>query len=87
MNLYRVSGAREYGITKILIDMTGHFFEETKEQSLVKSAIVSKYFWGWAKVIMPQVRFAGKKIAYIDLFESPCAENRLASECLDGSKR
>lgn len=26
------------------------FFEETKEQSLVKSTIVSKYFWAWAKV-------------------------------------
>lgn len=51
--------------------MTGRFFEETKEQSLVKSAIVSKYFWGWAKVIMPQVKFAGKKIAYIDLFAGP----------------
>ena len=51
--------------------MTVGFFEETKEQSLVKSAIVSKYFWAWAKVIMPQVRFAGKKIAYIDLFAGP----------------
>src|SRR6058998_919713 len=53
------------------VDMTSGFFEETKEQSLVKSAIVSKYFWAWAKVIMPQVRFAGKKIAYIDLFAGP----------------
>ena len=51
--------------------MTISFFEETKEQSLVKSAIVSKYFWAWAKVIMPQVRFTGKKIAYIDLFAGP----------------
>jgi three-Cys-motif partner protein len=47
------------------------FFDETKEQSLVKSAIVSKYFWAWAKVIMPQVKSSGRKIAYIDLFAGP----------------
>jgi three-Cys-motif partner protein len=51
--------------------MTVGFFEETKEQSLVKSAIVSKYFWAWAKVITPQIRYKGKKIAYIDLFAGP----------------
>jgi hypothetical protein len=51
--------------------MTLGFFEETKEQSLVKSAIVSKYFWAWAKVMMPRVKSAGKKIAYIDLFAGP----------------
>ena len=51
--------------------MTSGFFEETKEQSLVKSAIVSKYFWAWAKVIMSQVKSSGKKIAYIDLFAGP----------------
>jgi len=51
--------------------MTDGFFEESKEQSLVKSAIVSKYFWAWAKVIMSQVKRGGKKIAYIDLFAGP----------------
>jgi three-Cys-motif partner protein len=51
--------------------MTRGFFEETKEQSLVKSAIVSKYFWAWSKVIMPQVKSTSKKIAYIDLFAGP----------------
>ena len=53
------------------VDMTSGFFEETKEQSLVKSAIVSKYFWAWAKVIMSRVRSTTKKIAYIDLFAGP----------------
>src|SRR5579884_4157352 len=33
---------------------TESFFEESKQQSAVKTAIVSKYFWSWAKVIMPQ---------------------------------
>src|ERR1700676_1814411 len=51
--------------------MTRGFFDETKEQSLVKSAIVSKYFWAWAKVIMPRVKSDGRKIAYIDLFAGP----------------
>jgi len=51
--------------------MTSGFFEETKEQSLVKSAIVSKYFWAWAKVIMSKVKSTGRKIAYIDLFAGP----------------
>lgn len=51
--------------------MTSSFFEETKEQSVVKSAIVAKYFWAWAKVIMAQVKTGEKKIAYIDLFAGP----------------
>ncbi|MCM0594124.1 MAG: hypothetical protein KA716_29650 [Gloeotrichia echinulata DEX184] len=27
------------------------FFDEQKEQSLIKARIVKKYFWAWAKVI------------------------------------
>src|SRR5207247_694575 len=53
------------------VDMTSGFFGETKEQSLVKSAIVSKYFWAWAKVIMSRVSSTTKKIAYIELFAGP----------------
>ena len=51
------------------------FFDESKEQSQVKSVIVSKYFWAWASVIigaqnrLPQN--ADKRIAYIDLFAGP----------------
>ena len=48
------------------------FFDESREQSAVKTAIVSKYFWSWAKVIMPQAQKTGeKKIAYLDLFAGP----------------
>lgn len=50
---------------------TDHFFDETTEQSLVKAAIVSKYFWAWAKVIIPTARRYYGKIAYIDLFAGP----------------
>ena len=50
------------------------FFEEQKEQSLVKSTIVSKYFSVWANVIIStQKRYPqhSQKVAYIDLFAGP----------------
>lgn len=47
------------------------FFEQQKEQSLVKDEIVAKYFWAWAKVIIPQAKKRKTKIAYIDLFCGP----------------
>ena len=48
------------------------FFDESMEQSAVKTAIVSKYFWSWAKVMMPQAqKTGGKRIAYLDLFAGP----------------
>ena len=50
------------------------FFEEQKEQSLVKSTIVAKYFDVWANVIIStQKRYPqySQKIAYIDLFAGP----------------
>ena len=54
---------------------TESFFEESKEQSQVKSAIVTEYFDVWSKVmISAQNRYRqhqNKKIAYIDLFAGP----------------
>jgi three-Cys-motif partner protein len=47
------------------------FFDESTEQSQVKVTIVAKYFWAWAKVIIPQAKKRGAKIAYIDLFSGP----------------
>jgi len=51
------------------------FFEESKEQSRVKSAIVAKYFDAWAQVmIATQNRYCqnhDNRIAYIDLFAGP----------------
>jgi three-Cys-motif partner protein len=50
------------------------FFEEQKEQSLIKSTIVAKYFDVWANVIIStQKRYPQhpQKIAYIDLFAGP----------------
>jgi len=49
------------------------FFNETTEQSEIKTSIVSKYFWAWAKVIIATIKKGktGGKIAYIDLFAGP----------------
>lgn len=53
--------------------MAENFFEEQKEQSQVKAAIVTKYFWAWAKIITAAQGKASrnKRIAYIDLFAGP----------------
>jgi len=50
---------------------TDEFFDEQREQSLIKSEIVRKYFWAWAKVIIPTAKKYSKKIGYIDLFAGP----------------
>ena len=45
------------------------FFHQSKEQSQVKTRIVEKYFWAWAKVIISAVLKRRKdKIGYVDLF-------------------
>jgi three-Cys-motif partner protein len=43
------------------------FFKEEKEQSVVKAAIVQKYFWAWAKVMANRA----ERILYLDLFAGP----------------
>ena len=51
-----------------------NFFNEVKEQSLVKAAIVEQYFSAWAKIIISsQKRFPhhAQKVGYIDLFAGP----------------
>lgn len=48
---------------------TKDFFNERTEASEVKTEIVRKYFWPWAKIISKQVRKRGDaKIGYVDLF-------------------
>lgn len=51
--------------------MTQSFFEESLEQSQIKSRIVEKYFWAWAKILLPSVKTHSGKIGYIDLFAGP----------------
>lgn len=47
------------------------FFEESSEQSVVKATIVAKYFWAWARVVIPTAKTHSGKIAYLDLFAGP----------------
>jgi three-Cys-motif partner protein len=47
------------------------FFDERSDQSEVKARIVQKYFWVWAKVIIPSAKQLDNKIAYIDLYAGP----------------
>jgi len=35
------------------------FFDEQAEQSQVKTAIVTKYFWAWAKIITGYLKKRG----------------------------
>ena len=51
--------------------VTNSFFDEQKEQSLIKATIVAKYFDVWANVIVNTQKrnpHQPQKIAYIDLF-------------------
>lgn len=50
---------------------TEKFFDETREQSQVKAAIVAKYFHAWANVIVPWAKKGSGRVAYIDLFAGP----------------
>jgi three-Cys-motif partner protein len=51
---------------------TEDFFEESTEQSLIKTRIVSKYFTAWAQVVIrPTKNSGGNRVAFIDLFAGP----------------
>ena len=54
---------------------TNSFFDETTQQSHVKTAIVSKYFDAWSRVIIGAQKkyqqYNDSKISYIDLFAGP----------------
>ncbi|MGA7852530.1 MAG: three-Cys-motif partner protein TcmP [Candidatus Acidiferrales bacterium] len=47
------------------------FFDESREQSRIKSRIVTKYFWAWAKVMISAAKGREDRIAYMDLFAGP----------------
>ena len=45
------------------------FFEQRTVRSEVKTEIVRKYFWAWAKIMSAQVKKrGGERIGYVDLF-------------------
>ena len=47
------------------------FFDAPTEASLKKHRIVSKYFGGWANIILPETLPKEGKIMYVDLFCGP----------------
>lgn len=47
------------------------FFDEQREQSLVKAEIVQKYFFAWANVLKATILARRTRIAFIDLFCGP----------------
>ncbi|MCL5257358.1 MAG: three-Cys-motif partner protein TcmP [Chloroflexi bacterium] len=47
------------------------FFEETLQQSRIKSAIVTRYFDAWSTVIISKAGHLYDRVAYIDLFSGP----------------
>jgi three-Cys-motif partner protein len=48
------------------------FFDEARQQSIVKTTIVTKYFLAWARIVGAEVhRHGGDRICYIDLFAGP----------------
>ena len=58
------------------MDKREDFFEETREQSVIKATIVEKYFDTWAGIITATQDRKGKgkgdkKIGYVDLFAGP----------------
>jgi three-Cys-motif partner protein len=55
----------------LMMTSSADFFEESRQQSRIKSRIVAKYFWAWARVIASAMKGRGNKIAYMDLFAGP----------------
>lgn len=54
--------------------MTENFFDEQSEQSQIKAALVTDYFWAWAGFMVRQQKQRpqyGSKLQYIDLFAGP----------------
>lgn len=49
------------------------FFDEQRDQSLVKAAIVAKYFDAWSRVMIANAAkgISITRLAYIDLFAGP----------------
>lgn len=51
--------------------MNNQFFNESREQSQIKTAIVAKYFDAWWKILVPRVSKNHGKVGYLDLFAGP----------------
>jgi three-Cys-motif partner protein len=47
------------------------FFDRPTEASIKKQRIVSKYFGGWANIILPKAKSKEGKLRYVDFFSGP----------------
>ena len=47
------------------------FYDKPTEQSQIKARIVEKYFWAWAKVVIPWAKRGKNRIGYVDIFAGP----------------
>jgi len=66
----RSRSKRVIGFSHSRITNVAKFFDEQAEQSQVKTAIVTNYFWAWAKIMLATLKRRGgdTRIGYIDLF-------------------
>ena len=54
--------------------MNNVFFQEQREQSMIKARIVTKYFTTWANIILSTLKkhpHRTQRMAYVDLFAGP----------------
>ena len=47
------------------------FFDAQDPRSIIKTAIIEKYFDPWAKIVQPHSRGVNNQIFYLDLFSGP----------------
>lgn len=63
-----LSSSRSFAADRMADDS---FFDSPTEASIKKQRIVSKYFGGWANILLPKVLTKEKKLMYVDLFSGP----------------
>lgn len=51
--------------------MSREFFDSAEPQSLIKSALVLRYFWAWKTIMLPRLKRPQDRLAYLDLFSGP----------------
>lgn len=72
-SIIRVKEAIEQTLERVGVNGNA-FFQEQREQSLIKARIVAKYFSAWSNVILAsQKRYPQytQRMAYVDLFAGP----------------
>lgn len=63
-----LSSSRSFAADRMADDS---FFDSPTVASIKKQRIVSKYFGGWANIILPKTKSKEGKLRYVDLFSGP----------------